>query len=107
MSKTGWKAAERDAASILHGRRFPASQGGPVDVESDLYVAEVKNVKRFSLVQLERECREIERVGVQKHKAGLVLVKRSAGKGKETEWLVCMTAGVFREMSGALPTEET
>ena len=76
-----------------------------MDVESLLYVAEVKNVKRFSLLQLERECVEIERVGNLKNKSGLVLLKRSAGKGRETEWLVCMTAGTFREMSGALPTE--
>jgi len=105
MARTTWKQAERDAASILHGKRFPASQGGPVDVESELYVAEVKNVKRLSLLQLERECRDIERVGNLKNKIGLVLVKRSAGKGKETDWLVCMTAGMFREMSGPLPTE--
>lgn len=107
MARTTWKRAERDAASILHGRRFPANQGGPMDVESTLYVAEVKNVKRFSLLQLERECREIERVGNLKNKIGLVLVKRSAGKGRETEWLVCMTAGMFREMNSALPTEES
>ena len=96
---------ELEAASLLHGKRFPANQGCAVDVESLLYVAEVKNVKRFSLLQLERECVEIERVGNLKNKSGLVLLKRSAGKGRETEWLVCMTAGTFREMSGALPTE--
>ena len=105
MSRTGWKKSERDAASLLHGKRFPANQGGVVDVESDLYVAQVKSVKRFSLLKLERECREIERVGIPKNKIGLVLIKRSAGKGKETDWLVCMTAGMFREMSGPLPTE--
>jgi len=70
-----------------------------VDVESELYVAEVKNVKRLSLLQLEREALEIERVGNLKNKIGLVLVKRSAGKGKPTPWLVVMTAGTFRELT--------
>lgn len=77
-----------------------------MDVESAQYVAEVKQRQVFSLKQLETECLEIERVGEQKQKIGLVLVKRSAGKGKETPWLVCMTAAMFREMSGPLPTEK-
>ena len=104
MSRHGWKQAERDAASILHGARFPANQGGAVDVESPRFVAEVKNVKRLSVLQLERECIEIERQGNLKNKVGLVLVKRSAGRGKETTWLVCMTAGTFRELT-ATPEE--
>ena len=74
-------------------------------MESPLYVAEVKNVKRFSLLQAERECLEIERQGNLKNKIGIVMVRRSAGKGRETPWLVCMTAGMFREMSGPLPGE--
>ena len=105
MSRHGWKKRELEAASILHGKRFPASSGGPIDVESAGYVAQVKNVKRFSLLQAERECLEIERQGNLKNKIGIVMVRRSAGKGRETPWLVMMTAGMFREMSGPLPTE--
>lgn len=106
MARTTWKKREIEAASILHGARYPANTGGAIDVESSRYVAEVKNVKRFSLLQAERECQEIERQGHLKNKIGIVMVRRSAGKGKETPWLVMMTAGMFREMSGPLPTED-
>ena len=74
--------------------------GGAVDVEGDRVVAQVKNVKRFSVLQMERAVLEIERVGNLKHKTGIVMVHRSAGRGKETPWLVVMTAGMFRELTG-------
>ena len=99
MARTTWKQAERDAASILHGKRFPANMGGAVDVEGDRVVAQVKNVRRFSLLQSERAAIEIERVGNLKNKTGIVMVHRSAGRGKETPWLVVMTAGTFRELT--------
>lgn len=105
MSRHGWKQREREAARLVGGKRYPANVGGSVDVESSDYIAQVKNVKRFSLLQLEGEALEIERVANIKNKVGLVMVRRSAGKGKETPWLVCMTASMFREMSGPLPTE--
>lgn len=104
MARTTWKRAERDAASILHGARYPANQGGAVDVESSRFVAEVKNVKRFSALQIERECLAIERAANLKNKVGVLMVKRSAGKGKDTPWLICMTAAMFRELS-LLPAE--
>ena len=107
MSKTGWKQAERDAASLLHGTRFPANTGGAVDVETPAYVVQVKNRRTFSLAQLERTALEIERVGMQKGKHGVVMIKRSAGKGRDTPWLVAMTAGVWRELNGPLPVEES
>lgn len=106
MSRTGWKAAERDAASILHGRRFPASSGGRLDGESDSYVWQVKNRRTLSLAQIEALAEELERIGVQKQKPGLVLLKRSAGRGKSTPWLIVVTAAVWREMNGGMPTDE-
>ena len=105
MSKTGWKKRELEAASVLHGKRFPANTGGSIDVESAGVVAQVKARRTLSLAQMEKLALEIERVGEQKHKAGILMVKRSAGKGRETPWLIVSTAGVWREMNGALPTE--
>ena len=98
MSKTGWKKMELEAASLLHGARYPANTGGSVDVESAQVVAQVKNVRVFSLARMEVEAEAIARVGNAKNKTGIVMVKRSAGKGTTTPWLVVMTAGTFREL---------
>ena len=96
---------ELEAASLLHGSRYPANTGGQVDVESATIVAQVKNVKVFPLPRIEREAEAIGRVGNAKNKTGILMVKRSAGKGKPTPWLIVMTASTFRDLMGALPTE--
>jgi hypothetical protein len=104
VSRTGWKRAERAAAALLGGRRHPANVGGLVDAESDGVVAQVKERKHLSLAQLEALAVEIARVGGQKDKAGIVMVKRSAGRGVPTPWLIVMTEDVWRYMNGPLPT---
>ena len=106
MAKTTWKRMELEAASLLHGARYPANTGGQVDVESAQVVAQVKNVRVFSLTRMEIEAEAIARIGNARNKTGILMVKRSAGKGKTTPWLIVMTAGMFREMTGPRPTEE-
>jgi len=103
LSRTGWKTAERNAAKLIGGSRYPANQGGLVDCESDAYCVQVKERKTLSLAQLEALAMEITRVAQQKTKHGLVMVKRSAGRGRETPWLIVMTESVFRELNGSLP----
>src|SRR5262249_26652638 len=105
MSNTGWKARERECAALINGKRYPAKQGGRVDVESDAYVVQVKERKALSLAQLEGLAVEMERLGMQKSptKGGLVMVKRSAGRGVPTPFLVVMTASTFRELNGGDP----
>ena len=100
VARKNWKAAERDAASILHGARYPANTGGKVDVESSSVVALVKIVRVFSLTRMGKEAAEIARIGNLKNKTGILMVKQSAGRGKNTPWLVVMTAGMFRELTG-------
>jgi len=105
MSDRPWKAAERVAARLLEGRRHWANSGEEIDVESDGVVCQVKHRRVCSLAELERLAQEAERQGTQRNKVGLVLVKRRAGKGFETPWLVVMTVTTYREMSGPLPGE--
>lgn len=105
VSRTKWKQREREAAALVKGQRYPANVGGPVDVESDGYVCQVKERRTLSLAALEALAVEIERVGTQKQKAGMVMVKRSAGRGVPTPFLVVMTEAVFRHLNGRLPTE--
>jgi len=90
-----WKAEERQVARMVGGKRHPANSGGRVDVTSDTYLVQVKNVARLSLAQLEELCVEMAALGQERGKMGLVTVKRRAGKGIHTERLVVMTEGVW------------
>lgn len=106
MSRGHWKHREREAATLVNGTRFPANQGGPVDVEGPVFLAQVKERNRLSLAELESLALEIERQGQLKTKAGIVMVKRSAGRGRPTPWLIVMTEATFRLVNGALPTDD-
>jgi hypothetical protein len=105
MSRTRWKHREREAATIIGGKRYTANQGGFTDCESDVYCVQVKELRTLSLAALEALTVEIDRVATQKTKHGLFMVKRSAGRGRMTPWLIVMTEGTFRALNGALPTE--
>ena len=96
MPNRPWKQEERHVARLVMGARYPANQGGRVDVESPSIVAQVKHVQRLSLAQLEALAVEMARLGVTRGKTGVVVVKRRAGRGMVTPRLVVMTEGVFR-----------
>jgi len=105
MARHSWKKREREAAKFLGGTRHWANSGAEVDVESAGIVCQVKERKTLSLAAVEALALEIERIAGYKAKAGIVMVKRSAGRGRETPWLVITTASVFRELNGPLPTD--
>ena len=109
MSRTGWKRRERDVARKVGGRRYPANTGARVDVESDGHVIQVKERKTLSLAQAEALAVEMERIAFQKSppKLGTLWVKRSAGRGTATPWLVVMTAATWKAMNGRTPMETT
>lgn len=91
MSDRPWKQEERQVARLLGGTRYPANSGGRVDVESPTVVAQTKHVRRLSLAQLEALAREMQAVGARKGKVGLLVVKRRAGRGRDTPRLIVMT----------------
>ncbi len=101
MSDKHWKQFERDVARILGGERYPANSGGRIDVASDTYVAQVKHRKTMSVPELERWAVEMERLGAEKGKVGLVVVKRRAGRGHPTKALVILTEDAFRALTQA------
>jgi hypothetical protein len=105
MARTSWKQREREAAKLIGGRRHWANTGELVDCESDGLVCQVKERKTLSLAAAEALALEIERVASYRAKQGIVMVKRSAGRGRPTPWLVIMTAGTFREFHGPLPVD--
>ncbi len=100
-----WKQLERSVAHFLGGRRYPANSGGRVDVESTKYVAQVKHRKTMSVPELERWATEIEQIGAEKGKVGLVVVKRRAGRGHPTKALVVLTEAAFLALAPPLPSE--
>jgi hypothetical protein len=102
---SAWKKAERKAAQIIRGRRYWSNSGEKVDCESDSYVAQVKEVAVCSLAALEALALEAERQGTQRNKVGLVVIKRRAGRGRETPTLVVMSQAGFLEMNGSRSLE--
>ncbi len=99
MADKHWKQFERDVARLLGGERYPANSGGRIDVASDTYVAQVKHRKTMSLPELERWAVEMEQIGAEKGKVGLVVVKRRAGRGNPTPGLIVTTEDMFIVMT--------
>ena len=93
-----WKAEERLVARLLGGSRYPANSGGRVDVESDTYLGQVKNVARLSLAQLEELALEMATLAQDQDKVGIVVVKRKGGRGRETPRLIIMAETAWREL---------
>src|SRR5689334_3128832 len=96
MADRHWKAEERHVARLVEGKRYPANQGGRVDVEGGDCIVQVKHRRTLSLAQLESLALELESLGNACKKAGLVVVKRRAGKGMPTPRLIVMTESVWR-----------
>lgn len=98
-SNPSWKREERYAAALIGGRRYWANAGMTVDAESPTFVAQVKHVARCSLAELEALALDAERIGSQKAKIGIVVIKRKRARTR----LVVLTEPMWREMSGRLP----
>jgi len=98
MSDKAWKAAERAAAKLIDGTRHKANSGGRVDVEGPHYIGSVKHVRVLSLAQLEALAVEMDHLGRERGKAGVVLVKRRAGQGTPTPFLVVMTEATWKAL---------
>ncbi len=98
MPDKPWKQLEREVAHLLGGRRYAANTGGRVDVESPTVVAQVKHVQRLSLAQLEALAVEMAALGGEQGKIGVVVVKRRAGRGKETPGLIVVTEEAWRKL---------
>lgn len=92
MGNTSWKQMERDVGLLVGGQRYPANTGDRVDVESPQYVVQCKERRSLSLEQLTQLVEEIELIGGQKGKIGIVAVKVRRGKGKKSPILFIQSA---------------
>lgn len=105
MPDRPWKAEERQVARLLGGRRHFANSGGPVDVESDRFVCQVKHLKTCSLSRLEALSLELEAIGTQRGKIGLVCIKRRAGRGHDTVRLLILAEPSWKAVMGTTNSE--
>ena len=100
MPDRAWKAQERRVARLCGGHRYPANSGDRVDVEGPQVVAQVKHVRVLSLAALETLAAEMDGIGLERRKLGVVCVKRRAGRGCPTPGLVVMTERVWDQLVG-------
>lgn len=91
MSDKPFKQFERVCAQLIGGDRFPANQGGDVDVESDTLSGQCKLVKNMPLAELSRQVVQIEAAAKKKGKRGVLFIKHRNGRGNPTPLLVIMT----------------
>ncbi len=94
MPDRAWKAAEREAARLLEGRRFPANSGGALDAAGPDLVAQVKHVRRLALPALVRLL-EAACAASPAGKAGCVILKPRQGRGRPAPLLVILRAQDF------------
>jgi len=90
VSKTGWKQAERDAAALFGGTRYPANMGMRVDVNSEFFAVQVKNVRRLPIKELVALTEEMQVEGRRSSRFPVVVIKPSVGAGRPTPYLVVM-----------------
>lgn len=102
MPDRPWKQEERRAAALFGGQRFPANTRGPADFETGTVLGQVKHVRRLSLAEIETVALAMEHLAASREpsKAGLVVVKRRAGPGRETPRLVILTETAWRHRQG-------
>lgn len=99
MSDKSWKAAERRAARLINGKRFPANLGGAIDIESSWAVGQVKEVQTLSLEGLTSLAMLAEQQGIGEGKSGFVFVRSHKGRGRNARpMLVVMTEKVFADL---------
>ncbi len=94
---SNWKQLERDVAALVGGKRYPANQGGRVDVEGPDYIVQVKERKSLSLEAITQLVEEMELIGKERGKLGLVAVKVRRGKGKQSPILIVQSIDQWKD----------
>lgn len=95
--------AEHESTARSAG--FPSGRGRTVrklSFETEMAVGLVRRATRLNLAELEALALRSSELGAAGHppKPGLVIVKRWAGMGKDTEWLVVLGERSARQLLG-------
>jgi hypothetical protein len=97
-----WKDEERKAAALFDAVRFPANSGARIDFEGPRFLGQVKHRKALSMPEIERLAEEVESIGFNAGKLGVVVTHRRAGSGTRTSRLITMTEAVWKRIKEAI-----
>ena len=95
---TDWRDYERKCAAVIGGKRFAASSGGRVDIESDSLVAQCKERAEISFPEMGRLAAEMEAIGKERGKLGVLFVRHKAGRGFPSPGMVVMSHATFEAL---------
>lgn len=98
-----WKAAEREVADLIGGRRAWANSGETVDCIGPVFLAQVKLNKPANLSgpEVERLAESIGALAAEQGKLGIVAVKLRRPANQTTgaaPWIISMTGATFAEL---------
>lgn len=102
---SGWKAIERAVAALTSGTRTWDSRDA-IDVITDEYAIEVKNVKGPTIAQCEAWLRHNEPKAAGRGLKNALIVKRRAGRGTPTPYLAVFPLGFTDENDSGKGTTE-
>jgi len=97
MHSSTWKKFESDAAAFIGGKRYPANQGGPIDVESEFTIGQCKKKNNLSHSELAREVKKIQDLGFTMNKLGVVLHQTPRQKGTPPIPMITLSWDTFDE----------
>ena len=95
---TNFKDHERSCAKVIKGKRHPANSGGRVDVESETIVAQCKERAEISFPEMGRLVAEMEAIGKERGKLGVLFVRHKAGRGFPSPGMVVMSHATFEAL---------
>jgi len=95
MHSSTWKQFERDAATFLGGQRYPANQGGPIDIEGPMAIGQCKKKTTMSHCALAKEVAAIDQLANPKGKLGAVLHAVPRQKGVPPVKMITMSWEMF------------
>lgn len=95
-----WKQMERNVGLLTETKRYPANQGGRIDTEGPKYITQCKERKSLSLEQVTQLVEEIEQLGKEKGKIGLLALKARRGSGRYSPILIVQTIKQWKESQG-------
>ena len=100
MRETAVKRVYGEAASTLRSLPEDTGDSPSIALASQVQLGRPKHVRRLSLAELEVLAVRWEQAGARASKAGLAVVKRRAGSGRETPRLIVMTERAWCRLSG-------
>lgn len=100
MPNKAWKQHERRCAELIGGKRYPANQGGRIDIEGPYFIGQCKEVRTLSLAALTKLVEEIDLLAESQanHPLGILCVKLRRGAGRKSPTLMIVSDKAWRHL---------